>query len=481
MGQKRLSENYSDYESAQKEPKGSLYKPVHMRILLHSAEGDSAGLAWQMQNEGAKIDLFIKEKSCRRQMEGIVPHVETLEEGLKNNPDVILFDLNGDGETGDKLRKDGHKVINGSKLADRLEFDRAWGVKICEQYGIKVPKTTKFENVAEAIAFIKKGNKAYAVKMDSNAGGESASYVGKDAEDMVDYLTQQKESGKIDGNTFIVQEVVKGAEISTELWFSNGDPVWPANSTLETKKFLAGELGQRTGCEVSLVYHYEGTRSKIVDKTIRKLFPLMKYARWTGCLDVNCIVSEKDHEPYFLEFTPRIGYSAIYAYMAILGIPLSDYFYRLSRGPFTIPYKALWGSSLKLSIPPYPVAIEDEKVFAEIYGETEGIRINGEYGKDFIPIDAMRGEKTELQAAGCTGITGECIGRGNSIIDAWRASQKVFKSVEVPNKQGRYVDGVEDIWKRVDQLRRFGYDAPSPYGAGTKAANPLQSKVPAPV
>jgi phosphoribosylamine--glycine ligase len=447
-----------------------------MRILIYSIEGDSAGLAWQMQREKADVTLFIKNSWARRQMDGLVKKVQTLEQGLETKPDFILFDLNGDGAVADKLRADGWKVVNGSKLADRLEFDRAWGVKICEQYGIRTPRTTPFETVEEAIKFVVATKKPYAVKMDSNAGGESASFVAKTGEEMVDYLNQQKESGKIDGATFIIQEVVKGAEISTEVWFCNGEPLWPANSTFEDKHFLAGGLGPRTGCEVSLVYHYESTRSKIVDRTIRKLFPLLKYSKWTGCIDVNCIVSEVDHEPYFLEFTPRIGYSAIYAYLAILGLPISEYFRRLANGPFTIPFKFLWGSSLKISIPPYPTQIEPEEAGKKTYGLQEGVRVNGKYGPDFVPIDVQKGQKTDFECSGVTGIIGECLGRGNSILEAWRASQRVFQSVEVPNKQGRYTDGVEDIWKRCLKLRQFGYDCPIPSGGAGRAVTPSALK-----
>lgn len=452
-----------------------------MKILFISKEGDSSGLWYQCQREGAKVSAYIEEKWARRAMDGIIPKCESVEEALKENPDVIVVDLNGMGKLADKIRKDGYKVVCGSELADRLEFDRAWGVKICEQYGIKTPKTTEFKNVDEAMAFVKKTKEPLAIKMDSNAGGESASYVASDQEDMLDYLAQQKESGKIDGNTFIVQEVIKGAEISTELWFSDGNPVYPGNSTFETKKFLAGELGPRTGCETSLVFHYEGQASRIIERTIKKIFPLLKYSRWTGCIDVNCIVSEEDHEPYFLEWTPRIGYSAIYAYMAILGMPISEYFYRLSRGPFTIPFKSMWGASLKLSIPPYPTAIEPPEASSKTYGLQEGVRINGEYGKDFIPVDVQKGKNTQLMCAGITCIIGESLGRGNSILEAWRSSQKVFKSVEVPNKQGRYTDGINDPWERVLKLKKWGYDVPgpsTPISAGIKGITPL-SKVPA--
>jgi hypothetical protein len=48
-------------------------------------------------------------------------------------------------------------------------------------------------------------------------------------------------------------------------------------------------------------------------------------------------------------------------------------------------------------------------------------------------------------------------------MEAWRASQKVFEEIEVPNKGGRLTDGVEDAWKRILKLRNWGFgDIPSP-------------------
>ena len=152
----------------------------------------------------------------------------------------------------------------------------------------------------------------------------------------------------------------------------------------------------------------------------------------------------------------------------MLNMPISEFFLSVSRGPFSIRFKSLWGSALKVSIPPYPTNIEDKKASRETYGETEGIRINGEYGKDFWPIDVMKpkkGQSTEIVAAGTSCILGEAIGRGNSMLEAWRASQKVFKTLEIPNIQGRYVDGAQDAWERCLKLRKFGYgDVPMPSG-----------------
>ena len=451
-----------------------------MRILFFSPWGDGGGLAYQCQREGARVDLYIKDKFYRKQQMGLVPHVESLEEGLRNKPDVIVFDLNGEGETADKLRKDGWPVVGGGVLADRLEQDRSYGSKVAKQYGILTPDQTEFKDVDAALQHVKKTKEPYALKIDN--GTEASSYVGKDFEDMVGYLEQLKEEGGLkSGQNFILQEVIHGSEVSTELWCSDGVPLYPLNSTWETKKLYAGELGPRTGCETSLVCHYEGRQSHLGRQTVERLLPLLKYSKWTGPIDVNAIVSDSDHKPYFLEFTPRIGYSAIYAFMAILGVPLSEFFYRVSRKAFPISFKSLWGSALKLHVPPYPVEIEEDEVSHDTYEKSQGTRINGDYSVDFIPIDCQDGKRTALEVAGTTCIVGECIGRGSSPLSAWRASQKVFKSVEVPNKGGRYTDGITDALERIWALRRAGYkDIPDQNLAGAgHGITPFPQKVPA--
>jgi len=136
-----------------------------MKILIHSASGDSGGLAWIMKNEGAEVSIFIKDTFARKVGEGLYHHVDSLEEGLKAKPDVILFDLNGEGEIAEKLRKDGFKVVGGSQLADKLEMDRAYGVNLAKQFGIKTPKTVEFKKIDEAIGYIKGNNKPLAIKL----------------------------------------------------------------------------------------------------------------------------------------------------------------------------------------------------------------------------------------------------------------------------------------------------------------------------
>lgn len=46
-----------------------------MRILIHDATADFAGISYQMVKEGATVDLFIKDKFYRQAMDGLVPKV----------------------------------------------------------------------------------------------------------------------------------------------------------------------------------------------------------------------------------------------------------------------------------------------------------------------------------------------------------------------------------------------------------------------
>jgi phosphoribosylamine-glycine ligase len=453
-----------------------------LKILFLSKESDSSGLWYQCHREGAEVWAYIKEPWARKAMDEIVPKVETISEGLKYKPDVIVVDQNFMGEECEKLRKDGYRVVGGSKLAERLEFDRNYGISVAKQFGLSVPEYQKFSSVDDAIAYVKKQNQAFAIKID-HADSEASSYVAKDATDMVDYLSYAKEKKTIKpSSTFVIQKKIEGTEVSNECFFFDGTPILSSiNTTFESKFFQSEGYGVRTGAEVSLVCHFEG-HSDLYDATIRRLLPLLKHTRWNGPIDSNSIVEKGTKKCQFLEFTPRFGYSAIFAYMAMLGMPISQFFYQISRGVLEIPYKATWATSLKLSIPPYPTSSDDPEVVKKIYSKIEGVKINGEYGKDFIPIDVKKGDRTELMCAGVTGIIGECLGRGNSVLEAWRASQKVSKSVEAPNKQCRYVDGMEGLWKRVMELRNMGFNIPKPISAeGGKELLPLSNLKPSAV
>lgn len=438
-----------------------------MKILIHSKSGDSAGLAHRFKKEGHEVAVYIKNPGARDSMDNMVNKVSSMVEGVRMKPDFILFDREGDGDLADRLRKSGLNVLGGSALADKMELERQYGIDLMQKSGIKTPETNYFKSVAEAQAFVKKKPNAYAIKLDGNKGA-ATSYVAKDDKDMTEYLTYIQDCGMVDKSTrFVLQEVVKGVEISTEVWFAKGKPVLPYNGTLETKKFLPGDLGPNTGCETSAVFPYTSSAPKMVERTIKKIFPLMEKEGWSGPLDINCIVSEKDHEPYGLEWTVRLGYSAIYGLAAVIEEDIAGFFYGIASGKMSrIPLRHSWGTSLRLSIPPYPYENpEDEELEARIFDPTAGARVQAEESKHlWLLEDVKKDAKGRLVTAGIDGTIAECTGVGDTLGKAWMGSQKVFKSVSVPNKQGRLIDGSERAYRDASRLKGWGYDVPSPTG-----------------
>lgn len=435
-----------------------------MKILLHSKNGDAGALALRFKKEGHKVSIFTELPFYRNNLRGMVEQIESMTAGVKEKPDLIIFDREGNGDLADRLKKAGQKVCCANATADKMELDRKFGLDLMEKNGIKIPKTQNFNNLESAIDYVKKNPQPYAIKVDGNVGA-SSSYVSKDDKDMLDYLAYQDECGKIGkGSKFVLQEVVKGVEISTEVWFSEGVPIQPFNSTFETKKFMPGDLGNNTGCETSAVFSYTGQTPKMVQKTIAKIFPFMEKERWSGPLDINCIVSDKDHEPYGLEWTVRLGYSAIYALSASIESGLGEFFYNIASGKTNrIPVKHTWATSLRLSIPPYPYENpEDDEMEQSLYENVKGIRVKAPDSSGWWPLDVEKDEKGRIITSGGSGTVGECTGVGDTLYKAWKGSQKVFDQVEVPGKMGRYVDGSERAFRDASKLKSWGYEVPKP-------------------
>lgn len=433
-----------------------------LKILVHSANGDGIALANRFKKEGAQVWVYIEEKGCRRIGDGLVDKVDSVTRGMAEKPDFVLFDMSGSGELADRLRKAGTKVIGSSAMADKMETDRKFGLDLMKNNGIKIPVTAEFKTIEDALFHVKQNPKAYAIKMSGGDSGCASSYVAKDAADMLDYISYQKEQKLIKpGMEFVLQEVVKGVEISTEVWFSQGTPLLPYNGTFEIKKFMPGDLGPNTGCETSVVFPYLSSSPKIIEKTIKKIFPFMAKEKYTGPLDINCIVSEKDWEPYGLEWTPRLGYSAIYALSALMDSNLSEFFYGVAYGKTQrVPAKHSWATSLKVSVPPYPLDGALPEAERQLYDQIEGLRIKSPPTPHFWPVDAQKDSKGRLVVAGVNGIVGECTGSGETLEKAWEGSKKVFEDIEIPNKMGRILDGIESATKRATKLRAMKYDIP---------------------
>ena len=431
-----------------------------MKFLVISDGGDGCGLAVRLRQEGNEVWIWFKDPQNKRQLDGIIPRVRSVEEGTRKSPDVIVFDMSKMGTMADKLRSQGHLVVGGGEWHDKMELDRAFAMKLMDTFGIGVPNSYAFNNITDAIKFMLTHPKRLVFKPSENKN-TSYTYCGATQDDTIAFAAHIMNHIGVDGKC-VLQEFVHGTEISTEYWYSNGEPVPMPNGTCETKKMGYDNVGPSTGCATSLVWAYDRKEPRIVQQSLKKMKEFLKRIRYTGPLDINGIV--RNGRFYALEFSPRFGYSAIYAYLRLLDEDFGAVLHRVASGDATpFKLKSGFGFALRVSIPPYPYWPEDKTLAKETYHETEGFLIGGvskeDWQKRVVPLD-VASAKAGFVVAGYDGCICECTGYGESPFEAEKEAVDMFKKIQLPNKYARVGDGASIAYDRIQKLYNEGYEIP---------------------
>lgn len=415
--------------------------------------GEGAWIGHQLAKAGHDVSVSIEESRCKNALAGIINSVETLDH--PENYDLCVFDVTGNGKTADECRTK-TPVIGDSVLAGRLEEDRVFALEFMQRCGIQVSPWEFFTDISEAIRYIKKRNKRQVFKPVGEQDDKSTTYVSKSPEDMLRYLdvlfraTPQKE--------FVLQEVVLGTEISTEVYL-NQKGHYALNHTLEVKRFLNGDLGPNTGCAGSLVW-MTGKEDTLFQRGLKKAIEPLQEMGYVGPLDLNTIVNNDG--VWGLEFCARFGYDGTALLTRLLPIEFGEFLYAVATNgkvPEIVP-KHSFCASIRLSIPPYPAEALPPKFYkagVPLHGLTEKM-----LDKFFI-YDVQMGMNDELESAGICGWIGSPLAVGETLGQAFEGVSEMLKAVRVPNGQYR-TDILANTAKRYAQIQgdgwlRTSYDA----------------------
>jgi phosphoribosylamine--glycine ligase len=412
------------------------------KFRLIGTHAESVGLALRLKQEGHSVSFYVKDPEAKNVYQGIIERVDSPVVGIDKDT-IVIMDTVGFGKQADALKKAGYSVYGGSQIADDLELDRSFGIPVAVNAGIEVPKWEEFQDFKAAIKFVEDSDCAWVMKPEHNKDGIQT-YVSTSPEDMVDMLEYFSEKWK-NGVDFVLQEVVEGTEVSSEAWVSNGTIVPNSyNNTWEMKRFMNGDLGPNTGCMASTVKF--NALPWLYNETFKKLEPWLKAQKYNGPLDINCIV-DNSGTPYFLEWTSRFGYSAIYAFIQGLNMGLGEFLETLATGkiPEIEPTEGYCGA-LRVCIPPYP---------AEDCEESEGQPVQGIEDDDRIfPLDVKK-EGKRLLTAGYDGIVCEVTHADEVLLESlWQAIYAIADNLQIPNKMYR-VDALENAQERIDKLESF--------------------------
>jgi phosphoribosylamine-glycine ligase len=430
-----------------------------MKIALNSYAGYGAWLAKMLEMDGHTVHYHLSLPKFAPILDGIVPRARIKEHDGRNSnanigyPDYSKYDLSVFDLTGRERQADfsqmGTPTIGDGTVNKMLEEDRLFGIQLMEDSGVTVPEYEAFSDVGAAKAYIRQTKKRLVYKPNGGQEAEAAStYVSKSDEDMLEYIDKLFESSK--GSPFILQEYIKGIEISVEGWF-NGSEFYCLNATLEEKKFMNDNIGPNTGCAGNLVF-LVSPETRVVREGIAKTRDALATAGYIGMIDLNTIATED--KLYGLEWTPRFGYDSSATLWNMYGGDFGDLLHRIaSRNIPEEKWKAEYGAAARITVPPYPTEYRSPHL--------KGIPIKGlnpESDDDLRSTylyDVMQ-NGNGLCCAGINGFIAAPVTTANDPVLAFDRLETRLKKFRIPDMQYR-TDLKSSILRRLYELKRMGW------------------------
>jgi len=421
------------------------------KFLFVSLESLSGNLAWHVKKEGHKVRAWIKEKRDADVYDGFLDKVGDWHEHI-DWADVIIFDDVGFGREADTLRKEGKKVVGGSRYTDKLEENREFGQEELCSVGVNTLPNHNFSNMGEAVDFIKKNPDRYVFKPSGNTPAYCRGFLfsGEDenGKDLAALLERGKETWGKKIKDCQLQKFINGVEVGAAKFFNGEDFVGPANIAFEHKKLFAGDVGPYTGEMGTFMFWEE--ESKLFDRTLAKMKDKLVKSGYRGYIDINCIVNKDGIYP--LEFTCRFGYPTINIQLEAMKSKVGNLLYALANTkPFNLSVKSGFQVGAIVAVPPFPFDDEDEfDTYNEspIFFKTADIR--------GVHLGDVKLVNNEWRMAGRTGYALVVTGAGTT---AKKAREQMYKRISNIRIQGMfYRNDIGEKWNcESDLMKTWGY------------------------
>lgn len=432
-----------------------------MRILFISDDLIAGNLSYVLKQEGCEVKLFIKSKEQRKNFNNLVSKTFYWQKELRwvGKNGLIIFDDVGYGEIQDKLRQKGFSVFGGSKLGDKLEEDREWAQGILKKYGINTLPTRNFNNVDNAINFLKKNKGPWVIKQNGYTPNE-INYIGyfKNNIDLISVLKNYKKHYENLG-IITLQKRVYGVEIGIGRYFNGIDWIGPIEMNVEHKKLFPGDLGPTTTEMGTLAWYDENEKNILFQETLAKLKPFLQKIDFRGDIDIGCIVNAKGIFP--LEITPRLGSPIIHLHREIHISPWHKFLKAIAdQKSFNLKWKNGLGIVVLVCVPPFPYIAKTKCVSPlglEIFFSSS-LTKNDYKHIHFEGISAKirNGNKRQF-ISDSSGYILYVTALGKTISESQKNVQKILKKICIPKMFYRNDIGINYEENDKDKLNKWGY------------------------
>lgn len=310
-----------------------------MRVLIVDRAGDGMlDIAARAARAGHQVKYFLAnyDRMKRPIGRGLVELVPDYR-GWERWAELVLLPVNDRYMAEmEAWQRRGVPVIGGTPASAEWEVDRLCGMGVFERAGIKVPAFHEFRDYDSAMAFVKRRDEPFVSKPCWAEDNKALSYVAKSPEDLLFMLDRWKRKNGRPKGPFILQEKIKGVEFAVGAWHGPQGFVESWEENHEFKKLHAGDIGMNTG-EMGTVMRFVA-KSKLADKVLKPLAPMLDRLGYVGNIDVNCIVDE-DGTPWPLEFTMRCGWPACNIEQSLHKGDFIEFLAALAKGDAKPPHR----------------------------------------------------------------------------------------------------------------------------------------------
>jgi len=325
-----------------------------LKFLFVSYTGLIADIAWQVVKEGHEGKLWIQDPEEAEIGDGFVPKTRDWKSEVDWADVVVFDDVLGMGAMAEELRKAGKKVVGGTAYTDRLEDDRAFGQAELKAAGVPIIPQENFTSFDDAAAYVKSNPNRYVIKPSGQAQNDKQLlFVGEeeDGRDVLQVLEDYKRAWSDKIKEFQLQRRITGIEVAVGAFFNGKEFILPINVNFEHKKLFPGDIGPPTGEMGTSMFWSEP--NKIFNATLKKMEARLAEERYTGYIDVNCIVNNNGIYP--LEFTSRFGYPTISIQQEGLLTPIGELLAKMAEGTISrLRARSGFQLGVRIVVPPFP-------------------------------------------------------------------------------------------------------------------------------
>lgn len=274
----------------------------------------------------------------------------------------------------DRFEAEKLKIFGPTKMAAEIEASKAYAKQFMRKYHIPTASYMVFDDMKEALRFVKGSSYPLVIKADGLAAGKGVSVVQNydAAERTIKDMMQKRAFGEA-GAKIVVEDFLTGEEASV-FAFTDGKSVLPLIPSQDHKRIGDGDTGPNTGgmgAYAPVPFVSEKMQKDILDLVLEPTVAGMAEEKrpFRGLLYAGMMITEKG--PKVIEYNCRFGDPETQALLPLLKTDLAAIFHAVVNGTLdneVLEWEDAYASCVILASGGYPGEYEKGK---EILGLKE--------------------------------------------------------------------------------------------------------------